>query len=72
MAKKYAENGGNEALKLRLEVSDFRKNRDCGIAGLRLGSNISLKSCGIAIAKCFLQVAELRLQTQKNCIRAHL
>jgi hypothetical protein len=33
-----------------LEVADIRKNYDCGIAELRLRSNISLKSCGIAIA----------------------
>jgi hypothetical protein len=33
-----------------LEVADFRKNCDCGIAELRLRNNISLKSCGIAIA----------------------
>jgi hypothetical protein len=33
-----------------LEVVDFRKNCDCGIAELRLRSNMSLKSCGIAIA----------------------
>jgi hypothetical protein len=32
-----------------LEVADFRKN--CRIAELRLQSNISLKSCGIAIAE---------------------
>jgi hypothetical protein len=34
-----------------LEVAGFRKNCDCGIAELRLRSNISLKSCGIAIAE---------------------
>jgi hypothetical protein len=35
----------------RVEVADFRKNCDCGIVELRLRSNISLKSCGIAIAE---------------------
>jgi hypothetical protein len=34
-----------------LEVADFRKNCDCGIEELQLQSNISLKSCGIAIAE---------------------
>jgi hypothetical protein len=34
-----------------LEVADIRKNCDCGIAELR--SNVSLKSCGIAIAEVF-------------------
>ncbi len=33
------------------EVADFRKNCDSGIAELRLRSNISLKSSGIAIAE---------------------
>jgi hypothetical protein len=44
--QKYAEN-------YRLEVADIRKNCDCGIAELRLRSNIFLKSCGIAIAEVF-------------------
>ncbi len=34
-----------------LEVADFRKNCDCGIAELRLRSSISVKSCGITIAE---------------------
>jgi hypothetical protein len=37
-----------------LEVADFRKNCNCGIAELRLRSSISLKSCGIAIAEALL------------------
>jgi hypothetical protein len=37
-------------LSCRLEIADF-KTCDCGIAELPLRSNISLKSCGIAIAK---------------------
>jgi hypothetical protein len=42
-----------------LEVADFRKNCDCGIAEMRL-------------RKFFLQVAELRLLTLKKHARAHL
>jgi hypothetical protein len=34
-----------------LDVGGFRKNCDCGIAELRLRSNNSVKSCGIASAK---------------------
>ncbi len=34
-----------------LEVADFRKNCDCGIAELQLRSNISLKRCGSASFK---------------------
>jgi hypothetical protein len=46
-----------------LEVMDFRKNCDCGIEELRVRSNISLKSCGIAIAEvlpstCGIAIAE--------------
>jgi hypothetical protein len=33
-----------------LEVADFRKNCDWGIAELQFQSDIALKSCGIAIA----------------------
>ncbi len=36
-----------------LEFADISKNYDCGIGELRLRSNISLKSCGIAIAEVF-------------------
>jgi hypothetical protein len=51
-----------------LEVADFRKNCDCGIAEIRLRSNISLKSCGIAIAEvlpssCGIAIAD----SKKNC-----
>jgi hypothetical protein len=42
-----------------LEVGDFRKNCDCGIAELWLQSNISLKVAELRLRKCFLQVAEL-------------
>jgi hypothetical protein len=55
-----------------LEVADFRKNYDCGIAELRLRSNISLKVAELRLRKCFLQVAEMRLWTQKKVARAHL
>ncbi len=48
-----------------LKVADIRKNCDCGIAELRLRSNISLESCGIAIAKvlpssCGIAIAETK------------
>jgi hypothetical protein len=56
----------------RLEVADFIKNCDCGIAELRLRSNIYLKVAELRLRKCFLQVAELRLRTQKKVARAHL
>jgi hypothetical protein len=55
-----------------LEVVDLRKNCDCRIAELRLRSNISLKSCGIAIAEVLLQVAELQLRILKKVARPHL
>ncbi len=54
------------------QVADFRKNCDCGIAELRLRSIISLKVVELRLRKCFLQVAELRLRTQKKVSRAHL
>ncbi len=49
-----------------LEVADFWKNCDCGIAELRLRNNISSKVAELQLRKCFLQVAELRLRTQKK------
>ncbi len=55
-----------------LEVADFGKNCDCETAELRLRSNISLKVAELRLRKCFLQVAELRLRTQKKVARAHL
>jgi hypothetical protein len=55
-----------------LEVADFRKNCDCGIAELRLRSNISLKVAELRLQKCFLQIAELRLRTKKKVAHAHL
>jgi hypothetical protein len=53
------------------EGADFRKNCDCGIAELRLQSNISLKVAQLRLRKCFHQIAELRLRTQKKVARAH-
>jgi hypothetical protein len=61
----------NAELKLpscELEVADFGKNCDCGIAELRLQSNMSLKSCGIAIAEelpssCGIVIAD----SKKSC-----
>ncbi len=59
--QKYAEDCG-------LEVADIRKYCDCGIAELRLRSNISFKSCGIAIAEvrpsnCGIAIAD----SKKSC-----
>jgi hypothetical protein len=56
----------------RLEVADFRKNCDCGIAELQLQSNVLLKVAELQLWMCFLQVEELRLWTQKKVARAHL
>jgi hypothetical protein len=55
-----------------LEVADFRKNYDCGIAELRLQSTFLYKVAELRLQKCFLQVAELHLRTQKKVVRAHL
>jgi hypothetical protein len=63
--QKYAENCGIEALKLRT-------SEKIAIAELWLRSNISLKVAGLRLRKCFLQIAELRLRTQKKVARAHL
>ncbi len=47
-----------------LEVADIRKNCDCGIAELRLRINISLESCGIAIASSWgIAIAD----SKKSC-----
>ncbi len=51
-----------------LKIADIRKNCDCGIAELRLRSNISLKSYGIAIAEllpssCGIAIAD----SKKSC-----
>ncbi len=54
------------------KVAYLKKNCDCRIAELRLRSNISLKVAELRLRKCFLQVAELRLRTQKKVARAHL
>ncbi len=60
--QKYAENCG-------LEVADIRKNCDCGIAELRLRSNISLKSCGIAIAEVFPSSCGIAIADSKKMLR---
>jgi hypothetical protein len=51
-----------------LEVADFRKNCDCGIAELLLRINTAFKSCGIAIAEvlsssCGIPIADFK----KSC-----
>jgi hypothetical protein len=51
-----------------LEVEGFRKNCDCGIAELRLWSNISLKSCGIAIAEVIPSSCGIAItDSKKSC-----
>jgi hypothetical protein len=46
-----------------LEVADFRKNSDCGIA-----ENISLKSCEIAIAEVLPSSCEIAIaDSKKSC-----
>ncbi len=49
-----------------LQVANIGKNCGCGIAELRLRSNISEKVAELRLRKCLLQVAELRLRTQKK------
>jgi hypothetical protein len=50
----------------------LRTSEKIVIAELRLRSNIYLKVAELRLRKCFLQVAELRLRTQKKVARAHL
>jgi hypothetical protein len=51
-----------------LAVADFRQNCDCGIAELRLRSNISLKSCGIAIAEALPSSCGIAIvDSEKSC-----
>jgi hypothetical protein len=56
----------------RLDVAGIRKNCDCGIAELRLRSNISFKSCGIAIAEVFLSSCGIAIADSKKIARVHL
>ncbi len=63
-------NWSSQVADLKLRTSE--KNCDCGIAELRLRSNISSKVAELRLRKCFLQVAELRLRTPKKVARAHL
>ncbi len=55
-----------------LEIADCRKNCDCGIAELRLRSNMSLKSCGIAIAEELPSSCGIAIADSKKVARAHL
>jgi hypothetical protein len=48
-----------------LEVAGHQKKLNCRIAELWLRSNIFYKVAELRLRKCFLQVAELRLRTQK-------
>ncbi len=54
------------------KVVDLLQNCNCGIAELQMWSNISKKVAELRLRKCFLQVAELRLRTQKKVAIAHL
>jgi hypothetical protein len=52
----------------RLEVADFRKNCDCGIAELLLRSIFPLKSCGIAIAEVLPSSCGIAIvDSKKSC-----
>ncbi len=67
-SKTMPNNAELKLLSCGLEVADSRKNCDCGIAELRLRSNMSLKSCGIAIAEelpssCGIAIAD----SKKSC-----
>jgi hypothetical protein len=55
-----------------LEVLDFRKNCNNGIAELRLRSNIALKSCGIAIAEVPPSSCGIMIADKKKVVRAYL
>jgi hypothetical protein len=66
--QKYAERCGSEALKLRT----VEKKCDCGIAQLQLRSNISLKSCGIAIAEVLPSNCRIAIADSKKVACAHL
>jgi hypothetical protein len=49
----------------RSQVADFRKNCNCGVA-------VAVQHFFTNLRKCFLQVAELQLRTQKKVARALL
>jgi hypothetical protein len=55
-----------------LEVADFRKNCDFSIAEMWLRSNMSLKSCGIAIAEELPSSCGIAIADSKKATRAHL
>jgi hypothetical protein len=69
MAKKMPKIAEVKLSSCGFKVADLKK---IAIAELRLRSNISLKVAELRLRKCFLQVAELRLRTQKKVARAHL
>jgi hypothetical protein len=53
----------------RLEVVDLRKICNCGIAELRLQSNISLQSYGIAIAEVLPSSCRIALWHLKSFLK---
>ncbi len=55
-----------------VEVKLSSRGFEVAIVELRLRSNISLKVVQLRLRKLFLQVAELRLRTQKKVVHAHL
>jgi hypothetical protein len=55
-----------------LEVADIINNCDCGIAELRLRSNISFKSCRIVIAGVLPSSCGIAIADSKKVARAHL
>jgi hypothetical protein len=64
--QKYAENCGSEALKLRTLSCGLQKKLrllNCEVVGC--GATLQ-KVVELRLRKCFLQVAELRLRTQKK------
>jgi hypothetical protein len=59
---------GRKLRKWSSQVSDFKKFCDCGIAMSRLRSNVSLKSCGIAIAEVLPSSCRIRIaDSEKSC-----
>jgi hypothetical protein len=63
--RKYVENCGNEAQKLRT-------SEKFAIAELRLRINIALKSCGIAIAEVLPSSCGIAIADSKKVVRAQL
>jgi hypothetical protein len=70
--QKYAENCGNEALKLRTWSCRHQKKlrlRNCGVA---VAEQHCLKSCGIAIAEVFPSSCGIAITDSKKVARARL